>query len=114
MLVWGFRRQVESAQSGGEACGVSMILGQSGDVVLERVESGGGEDAGLPHAAPQDLARSFRFRDEVGSSEQHGARRRAQALGQAHRHRIETRAEIPDARFELDRRVEDARAVQVR
>ena len=35
-----------------------MVLGQSHDVVVERVEPGGGQDAGLAHRAPTRRART--------------------------------------------------------
>ena len=44
----------------GEAARVGVILGEPRDVVLERVQAGGGEDAGLAHAAAEHLAPAVR------------------------------------------------------
>ena len=40
----------------GEDAGVGVIFGQAVDVVLERVERAGGDDAGLAHAAAECFA----------------------------------------------------------
>src|SRR6185369_8226289 len=83
------------------------------DIVLERVEACGGEDARLPHAAAENLARASCLRNEIGVAEQNGAGRSPQALRQARRDRVQSRAQVLDARSQMDRRVEDAGTVEV-
>ena len=104
----------DAGEPGGEALGVGMILGEPLDVVLEGVEPGRGDDARLPHRTAQDLAGTLRALDHGPGSDQHRPGRRAEPLGQAHRHRVETAAELGHRRPELHRGVEDARAVEVR
>jgi len=49
-------------------------------VVLERVDAGGGEHAGLAQTAAEHLARTDCAVDELARAEQHAAHRRAQPL----------------------------------
>src|SRR5437868_7394225 len=39
---------------------VGVVVGEAVDVVFQGVQSGGGDDAGLTHAASQDFARAAR------------------------------------------------------
>jgi hypothetical protein len=91
-----------------------VILRQTTDVVLERVEAGGGDDARLAHRAAEDLPRSPCLLNEFTLPKKKRARRAPQPLRQAGRHRIEPRAQILDPDLLLDRGIEDARAVQMR
>ena len=65
-----------------------VILGQALDVVVERVEAGGGEHAGLAHAAAEQLAQPARAGDRLGRGDDDRPDRRAQALGEAERHAV--------------------------
>ena len=91
-----------------------MVFGQALDVVLQRIQAGGGEDAGLAHAAAQHLAPAQRLRDERPAAAQHRADRRAQPLGQADGNAVEAPHRFARADAEFHRGIADARAVQVR
>ena len=62
--------------------GVGVIFGQAVDVVLERVERAGGDDAGLPHAAAERFAMPARACDQLRRAAQRRADRRAEALAE--------------------------------
>ena len=57
-----------SAESNAAAstCGVFVVLAQAGDVVIQRVKRGGGEDAGLTHSSAKKLAQAARATDRFG------------------------------------------------
>ena len=97
----------------GEAAGVGVILGEARDMVIERVETGGGKDAGLPHGAAEALLPLPRGLDEGGRAGEDGADRAAQPLAEIQPDRIEGRSVAGgiDARF--DDRVHEPRAVHV-
>ena len=65
-----------------------MVVGEALEVVVERVVPGGGEHAHLAHAAARALAPHARLGDLVGLAHEHRPDRRAEALRQAHRHRV--------------------------
>ena len=90
-----------------------MILREALDVVLERIDSRGGEDPDLAHGSAQHLANAARPLDEIPAADEHRSRRRSQPLRQTHRHRVEARAQILHRHAELDRGIENARAVEV-
>jgi hypothetical protein len=73
----------ERRQALGEPPRVVVILGEPRHVVVERVEAGRGEDAGLPHAAAEALAEPARLEDEVLRPGHEGAHRRAEPLREA-------------------------------
>ena len=60
MFVSSRSRSMRDARRGREAladdAGVRVVLGEPLDVVLERVDAGGGEDARLPHRAAEHAA----------------------------------------------------------
>src|SRR3954471_3313864 len=91
-----------------------MINSEALDIVLECIESGGGEHARLAQAAAQDLARAACPRDQFAATDEYRARRRAQAFGQAARHGIEAGAKRLHRGLEMHRGVEDARAIEMR
>src|SRR5919201_4220106 len=91
-----------------------MIDRESLDVVLERVQSGGRDDARLAHRAAKDLARAPRTRDELATAKQYRARRCAESLGEAARHRIEAGAQLLYGGVEVHGGIEDARAIEMR
>ena len=90
-----------------------MVVGEPVDHVLERVDAGRGDDAGLAHAAAEHLAVAPRLGDELLRAAEHGADRAAQALREAERDRVAVRREAGDRDAELHGGVEDARAVDV-
>lgn len=67
---------------------VAMILGETINVVVERVKSGCGDYARLPHSAAQKFANPLRLDNEVTLTGQGGADRRAQSLAEANRDAI--------------------------
>ena len=69
-----------------------VVLGQAVDVVLQRVDPGGRDDARLAHRAAEALLEDPGLLDERARARQHGADRRAEALGQVEPHAVERRA----------------------
>ena len=97
----------------GEAAGAGVIVGEPLDHRLERDDPGRGDHAGLAHpAAPARPVRA-RLGDHVGGAAQQRADRRAEPLRQAEHHGVGRRDELARRRAERDRRVPDARAVDV-
>ena len=90
-----------------------MVFGHPPDVVLQCVQPGGGEDAGLPHAAPQQLAGPDEPRQELGAGEHQRPHRRPQALRQAHADRVARGGDLRQRHAGGDVRVPDAGAVEV-
>ena len=81
--------EAERCEALRQARRVRVVLGQALDVVLERVEARRREDAGLAHAAAEQLARPVqrsRSSAELATSEPD---RRAEPLREADRHRVE-------------------------
>ena len=85
-----------SAQAGrvgdglGDHPGVAMVLGQPLDVMLQRVQgAAAASDAGLPHAAAEQLADAARRGRRSPRPGQRRADRRPQPLAEADRHAVE-------------------------
>src|SRR5215208_5771462 len=64
----------------GEALGTGVILGEAIDVVVERVQRGGRNDAGLPHRAAEKELLPPRQLDALRRRSENGAERAAEAL----------------------------------
>ena len=95
MLVWALAR---STSRPGTAASASARRRQRrwssarrADVVAQRVQAAGRDDARLAHAAAEHLA-GARARPPAASPDQHRAHRRAQALGEADAHGIDRAA----------------------
>ena len=73
----------------GQARGVGVVFGQPIDVVLQRVQGCGGQDAGLPHAAAEQLAVPPGLLHQVLGPGQRRADRGAQPLAEADAHGVE-------------------------
>ena len=89
----GFRRTDTQARQALQALGQPlskrMVFRQAVHMVLKRVQSRSGQNAGLPQAATQNLAPTQRFGDQFMGAAQGRAHRRAQALAEAHGHAVE-------------------------
>ena len=90
-----------------------MVVGQALHLMVKGIQPRRRQGTGLAHAAADHLAQTPRLGDQRRGAAQHRANRRAQALGQAHRHRIEMLGDLPRVHVEPDRRVVEPRAVQV-
>lgn len=74
-------RQTRNAIDGfGEATGIGMILSQSFDVMIERVQRRPREQAALPHRAAEHFAKAPGSRDGGGVSGQRAPDRAAEAF----------------------------------
>src|SRR3954468_11428547 len=73
----------------GQALGARVVLGQARDVMLERVEPGGGDDARLAHGAAEHLLPAPRLLDEGRRAGQARADRGAEALGEVQPRAVE-------------------------
>ncbi len=62
---------------------IGMIVGQAVNVMLERMQAGRSEHAGLAHGTAQHLANAPRLVNEVLGAQQYRPHGRAQAFGQA-------------------------------
>ena len=67
---------------------MGMILGQSVDVVLHRIESGRRQIPRLTHPAAHHLANPSRLFDKRRIAQKHTAHRRTQALTQTQRYAL--------------------------
>ena len=90
-----------------------MVRREAGHVLLERDLTGGGEDSGLSHAAAQHLAPAPRLANQLGGPAEQGADRGAKALGKAEGDAVDVPRDLLHVHVLLDRRVEDAGAVEV-
>ena len=68
-----------------------MVVGKPFDVMVERIQGGGGDAAGLAHAAAEQLAGAACLLDELARSDQRGADRGAEPLAETDRHSVEVR-----------------------
>src|SRR4051812_26156419 len=91
-----------------------MIIGEALDVVLERINSRGGEYARLPHRAAEGVLPAPRALDEVLAPGEHGADGAAEPFAQIDPDGVEALRVIARADAGRDRRVEQPRAVHVR
>src|SRR5262249_9113647 len=89
------------------------VLGEAVDVVIEGVECGCGQDAGLAHAAAQHLTNPPRLPYERLASGQGGADRRAQALAETDRDAVAMLAPLAGRGSRGDNGVPQAGAVQM-
>ena len=94
-------------------CGRWRDLGEARDVVVERMEPGGGEDAGLAHGAADALLPLPGGLDEFGGAGEHGADRAAQTLAEVHPNGIEGCGVAGGVHARFDDRVEEPRAIHV-
>jgi hypothetical protein len=91
----------------GKASGVVMVLPEPVDHLLQSHDACGGQDAGLPHAAAQDLANATRLGDERLGSADHRADRCGQPLGHADAQRIDGRSQLLHIHAQRNGRVEE-------
>ena len=73
----------EGGEAEGEGAGIGVIVGESCAVMFEGVECGGGEDAGLAHAAAEHFAEAAGALDDVARAAEGGADGCAEAFGEA-------------------------------
>ena len=78
-----------SATASAKARRGGVVLGQPGEMVVQRVRSPGREDAGLPPPTAQPLAPDPSQGDLLRAADQHRPDRGAQALGEADAHGVE-------------------------
>ncbi len=90
-------RQSGSDQPLGEPTRVCVVVREALDVVLERVEPGGGDDAGLAHRASEHVLEAPGLRLALGRGCENGAEGAAEALREAERHRVELAPEVSAA-----------------
>ena len=110
------RREFQSGtrpHRGGEHLGVGVIVRQAFDVMIERVEGAGRQDAGLPHAAAELLADAASLRDEIARADEGRADRSAQAFAVADRQRVEAAGPVAARNAGGDDRVPEPGPVEV-
>ena len=97
----------------GEQAGVGVIFVEACGHLLEGDETGGGEDAGLAHAAAEGLADGSSAVDIVLGSDEHGADRSAESFRQAEVDGGEAAGDLGDGQVEGRCGVEDAGSVEM-
>ena len=97
----------------GEPARAGVIFGQPLDVVLERVETCGGDDPSLSHRASHQVLAAARVPGELRGRCEQRAERAAEALRETQRHGVEPPAVIGRRDARRDRRVHEPCAVEV-
>ena len=97
----------------GQGYGIRVVLGEPFDMVLECVEAGRCDNAGLAHPAPQGFSPTARFGDEILVSTEQCAHWCTEPLGQAERNGVEVPGDVCDGNAERDRRIEYPCPIQV-
>ena len=97
----------------GQPARTRVVVGEALDHRLERDDARGRDHAGLAHAAAEAAALHPGLGDHVGRTAQHRTHRRAQALREAEHHGVGAADQLARRRPGGDRRVPDARAVDV-
>ena len=92
---------------------ILMILGEPIDHRVQCDEARRRDNAGLAHPAAEQLANPMRARNEILAAAQYRADRTCEALRQAKRNRVGIRGDLLRGGFQRDRRVEDARAIEM-
>ncbi len=90
-----------------------IVGGEGGDVVVEGVDAGGGQVAGLAHAATHELAGAAGAADELAAANQDGTDRGAEALGETDRDGVEKWTDGCWGISGFDQGIENAGAVKV-
>jgi hypothetical protein len=107
------------SQAGGRAngfrndSGVGMVVGEALDVVVEREECAGGDDAGLAPSSAERFAMAAGLADEIGRTAKRGADRRSEAFREADADCIEVAGPIGGRNARGNDGVEEAGAIQV-
>src|SRR5439155_27267411 len=97
----------------GEASRSVVVLGESLDVVLERVDAGGRDDPGLPHRAAEQMLEPARSRHQLPGAGHERAERAAETLRETERDGVEGTADRHRRHTGRDRSIHEPRAVEV-
>ena len=81
-------------QSIGKPSRILVVLDQAPDMVIKRMQAPCRSDPRLPHRTAEDMLIATRLGDEFLASGQHGANRRAQALGEVDPNAVDHRREF--------------------
>src|SRR2546421_5427396 len=98
----------------GQPTRVGVIVGQTLDVMPERVDAAGGDDAGLAHGAAHLLLAAPRLVDECARAGHGRADGRAEALGEIDPRRVERRRVVTGGHTAGDDGVHEPRPVEMR
>ena len=97
----------------GQEAGVGVVVREAVDVVVEGVEAGGGDDAGLAHGAAELMLHTPGLGDEVAGSGQDSADGGAEAFAEVDPDRVELGGELERRDAGGDDGVHEAGAVHV-
>ena len=111
--LFGVDRQPGRGEALAEPAGAGVVVGEPVDVVLQRVDTRRGHDAGLAHRPPEHVLETAGPKHQLGGAGDDGAERAAEALRQADRHRVGALGDPRSGNAERDRCVEEPRAVEV-
>ena len=100
-------------QSLGQKLCVSVVLGQLLRSLFQRNESGGSEDASLPHAASERFAIDAGAIHQLCAAHQQRSDGRAQSFGEAEHDRVGLGCQLRHRDAEGDGSVEDPRSIQM-
>src|SRR5437879_13090526 len=90
-----------------------MIVGDPVDVVVQRVQRGGGDDPRLAHRASEEVLATSSVRHQLRGTGDQRSERTAEALREAERDGVETASDARRLDSARDRGVDEARTVQM-
>ena len=97
----------------GERARARVVLGEPFDVVVERVDAGGRDDARLPHRSAEQVLLPPGALDQLVRAGEQRSERAPEPLREAERHRVEARRRSRRRDAGRNRGVEEACAVEV-
>ena len=110
----GVDRQPGRVPAVGEPSCAGMVVDKPVDMVLERVDTGGGDDPCLTHRSSEEVLLAPGALDRLLRAGEDRAERAAEAFREAQRHRVEEAPEPRGGNAGGDRGVQQAGAVEVR
>ena len=106
-------RNAGSLQSLREPTRPGVVVRQTLDIVVERIDPGGGDDPGLPHRSTELVLETARLSHQVVRAGNERPQRTAETLRETQRHRVELPSDLRRRHTARDRRVQHPRAIEM-
>src|ERR671910_2203060 len=106
-------REPRLRETQGEPLRAAVVVGEAVDVVVECIDAGCSDDPGLAHRAAEEMLEPPRVAHHPALPGQNRAQRAAEPFREAQRDSVEARPDLGGLDAERDRRVEEARTVEV-